>query len=91
MLIKTDSITNIRTPDFLATIIELSISENKVNPDFQKGYQDASDISWNTMPLTSVVPVIDSYRELALRHGSLYIAGFAQGAWDLLMARRIIS
>jgi hypothetical protein len=89
MQITVESITNIRTPKSLATVFAFKVTENEVDPIYAKGYQDAAELQWNTFPLDMIVPVIDSYREMALKHGNRYIAGMAQGAWDLFVGRII--
>lgn len=90
MQITTDSITTVRSVGFIATIIELSITETKVDPDFAKGYQDAAELKWETFPTEMTVDVIDAYRAMAVQYGSKYIAGIAQGAWDLFVSRELV-
>lgn len=87
MQITVESITNIRTSDSLATV---SVTETEVDPIYAKGYQDAAELQWETFPLEMVADVIDGYRAMAVQYGSKYIAGMAQGAWDIFVSRELV-
>lgn len=54
---------------------------------YQEGYEDGANQDWQCLPIDNAIKIIDAYKHRALKKGSLYFAGLAQGAWDQLMGR----
>ncbi len=56
---------------------------------YAAGYINAADYDWLKLPIDDAIKKIDAYKLWALKKGSLYFAGVAQGAWDQLMGREL--